>query len=130
MSLIHQPHDKFFKETMGDPDTAEDFLLNYLPEDILQLIDLDNLAIQKDSFIDQDLQEAFSDLLYKTSIKGKEAYLYFLFDHKSYPYKTTALQLLKYMVNIWEQKVREKVISLPVIIPHPKIHTRLCIHTL
>ncbi len=117
MSLINRPHDRFFKETMGDTETAQDFLLNYLPDDILQIIDLDNLTIEKDSFIDHDLQESFSDLLYKTSIKGKEAYLYFLFDHKSYRYKNTALQLLKYMVNIWEQKVKEKAASLPVIIP-------------
>ncbi len=118
MSLINQPHDKFFKETMGDIETAHDFLTNYLPQDIIELIDLDNLSVQKDSFIEKELQEAFSDILYKTSIKGKETYLYFLFEHKSSFLKTTALQLLKYMVNIWEQKVdKEKFLTLPIIIP-------------
>ena len=118
MSLINRPHDKFFKETMQDVETAHDFLTNYLPKDILQLIDLDNLSLQKDSFIEKELQEAFSDILYKTSIKGQETYLYFLFEHKSTPFKTTALQLLKYMVRIWEQKIdKERAAALPIIIP-------------
>jgi len=118
MSLINRPHDKFFKETLSDAETARDFLMNYLPEDLLPLIDLDHLALQKDSFIEKKLQEAFSDLLYKTSIKGKETYLYFLFEHKSSLYKATALQLLKYMVNIWERKAdKEKAYALPVILP-------------
>ena len=118
MSLINQPHDKFFKEIMQNVETASSFLTNYLPEDILQIIDLKNLSLQKDSFIEKELQEAFSDILYKTSIRGKETYLYFLFEHKSTLFKTTALQLLKYMVRIWEQKVeKEKASYLPIIIP-------------
>ena len=118
MPLINHPHDRFFKETMQDLETAQDFLANYLPQDILQLIDLDSLSLQKDSFIEKELREAFSDILYKASIKGREAYLYFLFEHKSSLVKTTALQLLKYMVKIWEQKTdKEKAASLPIIIP-------------
>jgi len=118
MTLINQPHDKFFKEIMQNIETAHDFLKNYLPKDILPLIDLDNLFLQKDSFIEKELRETFSDILYKTSIKGKETYLYFLFEHKSTFFKTTALQLLKYMVRIWEQKVdKEKAAALPIVIP-------------
>ena len=59
---------------MQNIETASSFLTNYLPEDILQIIDLQNLSLQKDSFIEKELQEAFSDILYKTSIKGKETY--------------------------------------------------------
>ncbi len=118
MSFIQHPHDKFFKETIGDPDVAQDFLTNYLPKEILQIIDLERLSLEKDSFIDQELEEAYSDLLYKTRINGKEGYLYFLFEHKSYQVPGLALQLLKYMVKIWEQKAKENNTGgLPVIIP-------------
>ncbi|WP_083996202.1 Rpn family recombination-promoting nuclease/putative transposase [Desulfosporosinus acididurans] len=34
----------------------------------------------------------------------KDGYLYLLFEHKSYPSPKRALQLLKYILNIWEQK--------------------------
>ena len=118
MSLIQNPHDRFFKETMTDPHIAQDFFTNYLPADLLHVIDLKNLALEKDSFIDQGLEEAYSDLLYKTHIQGKVGYLYFLFEHKSYQDPETPLQLLKYMVKIWEQKPnKKKAGGLPVIVP-------------
>ncbi|MEV9641495.1 Rpn family recombination-promoting nuclease/putative transposase [Mammaliicoccus sciuri] len=37
---IQNPHDKFFKESMGNAEVAKDFLANYLPESVLQIIDL------------------------------------------------------------------------------------------
>lgn len=38
---------------MSNIDTAKDFMLNYLPKDILKIIDLDSLSLEKDSFIDE-----------------------------------------------------------------------------
>ncbi|SKB01330.1 Rpn family recombination-promoting nuclease/putative transposase [Sporosarcina newyorkensis] len=37
---IQNPHDKFFKESMGNAEVAKDFLANYLPKSVLQIIDL------------------------------------------------------------------------------------------
>jgi len=95
---------------------AKDFLNNYLPENIIKVIDVDTLEPQKDSFINEELQEGFSDLLFKASINKREGYIYFLFEHKSYSSKDIALQLLRYMVEIWETKIKkEKSDKLPVI---------------
>ena len=104
MNIINNPHDKFFKETMSDLATAQDFMKNYLPKEILEIINLDVLTLEKDSNIDEELEEQFSDLLFKTTIHGKEAYIYFLFEHKSYLSPRIALQLLKSMVKILDQK--------------------------
>lgn len=115
---IQNPHDKFFKETFGNVEVAKDFLNNYLPQNIIKLIDIDTLQPQKDSFINEELQEGFSDLLFKVDINKKEGYIYFLFEHKSYISKDIAFQLLKYMIEIWESKTKkEKTYELPVIIP-------------
>lgn len=65
MSLIYNPHDKFFKETFGDVGTARSFLENYLPQEVWTLVDLKTVLPQKDSYIDQELQESFSDLLFQ-----------------------------------------------------------------
>ncbi|MDD2235434.1 MAG: Rpn family recombination-promoting nuclease/putative transposase, partial [Desulfitobacteriaceae bacterium] len=44
--------------------------------------------------------------------------MYFLFEHKSYQSPLTALQLLKFMIAIWELKTnKEKQKKLPIIIP-------------
>jgi len=118
MSNINNPHDKFFKETLTDLETSKDFIKNYLPAELLNIINLDKLQIEKDSFIDEKLEEVFSDLLYKVEIQDQEGYLYFLFEHKSYYSSKTALQLLKYMLRIWETKFKEgQENKLPIIIP-------------
>ncbi|WP_422674112.1 Rpn family recombination-promoting nuclease/putative transposase [Caldifermentibacillus hisashii] len=44
----------------------------------------------------------------------KYGYLYFLFEHKSYPDKGISLQLLKYMVEIWEAKIKKTRASEPL----------------
>ncbi|MCX7951838.1 MAG: Rpn family recombination-promoting nuclease/putative transposase [Clostridiales bacterium] len=115
---LQNPHDKFFKETFSNLEVAKDFIQNYLPESIVKIIDLDTLELQKDSFINEKLQEVFSDMLFRVSINNNDAYIYFLFEHKSYISKQTALQLLKYMVEIWEMNIKkEGVGKLPIIIP-------------
>lgn len=115
---IQTPHDSFFKETMGKVEVAEDFLNNYLPESIKDIVDTGNLEPQKDSFIDKELNETFADMLFKTNIYGEEGYIYFLFEHKSYTSKNVSLQFFKYMTSIWDAKVKnEKRDELPVILP-------------
>lgn len=115
---LQNPHDKMFKETLGDVETAKHFLTHYLPQSILQVLDIDTLEPQKDSFINPELQENFSDLLFKVNIGKQQGYLYLLFEHKSYSDKGTAFQLLKYMVEIWDAKRnKEKAKALPIIIP-------------
>ncbi|WJY26389.1 Rpn family recombination-promoting nuclease/putative transposase [Sporosarcina trichiuri] len=115
---IQNPHDKFFKEILGNVTVAKDFLHHYLPQNIMQVIDVNTLEPHKDSFINEDLQESFSDLLFKVDINQKEGFIYFLFEHKSYSSKETAFQLLKYMIEIWEAKMKkEEANELPMIIP-------------
>ena len=81
---LQNPHDKFFKESLGNVETAKDFIANYLPKQVLQVLDVNTLMPQKDSFINPELEENFSDLLFKIDILNKEGYLYLLFEHKSY----------------------------------------------
>ncbi|MDQ2087085.1 Rpn family recombination-promoting nuclease/putative transposase [Herbivorax sp. ANBcel31] len=115
---IQNPHDKFFKETFSNTAVAKDFMKNYLPKSIINIVDIDTLEPQKDSFINEDLQEVFSDMLFRVNINKREGYIYFLFEHKSYIGKNISFQLLKYMIEIWESKIKkEKADELPMIIP-------------
>ena len=126
MSDINNVHDKFFKKNMSDKSTVRNMLQNYLPEQILNLINLDNMELEKDTMIEEELENVFSDLIYKVSLNGNEAYLYFLFEHKSYPYRKIALQLLKYIRAIWDLKMKQgKKKKLPLIIPIVFYHGRV-----
>jgi len=44
-------------------------------------------------------------------------YIYILFEHKSYNDPRVLLQLLKYILRIWEEKYNTKTNKLPIIIP-------------
>ncbi len=118
MDIIKRPHDKFFKEIFGNTEVMKDFLQNYLPAEILDITDINNLTLENNSFIDEELNENYSDLLFKTGINEKESYIYLLFEHKSYLSPYTPLQMLKYMVKIWDSKINKaKSSKLPLIIP-------------
>lgn len=118
MSIISNPHDHFFKETFGDVEVVKQFAKHYIPERFLRIIDINTLAPLKDSFVQDELVSAYSDLLFSIRIGNREGYVYFLFEHKSYPENDVALQLLGYMTEIWKQARRkENIRKLPYILP-------------
>ena len=61
METLNNPHDKFFKEVMGQREIARDFLMNYLPTETARFIDFNTISPEKDSFIEKELQEFFSE---------------------------------------------------------------------
>lgn len=71
-------------------------------------MDFKTLKISKDTFVDKKNRKNASDILYEIAINKEKTYLYLLFEHKSYDYKFTALQLLRYMYNIWELDIKQK----------------------
>ncbi len=112
----NNPHDKFVQETLDKKDNAVSFVKNYLPEEIREVINIDSLEVKKDKFVSEELDEYYSDLLYKLDINGKDGYIYLLFEHKSYQDKDIGLQLLKYLLKIWDKKRKDDQ-KLPVVIP-------------
>ena len=123
---ISNPHDSLFKAMMSREEIAKDFFHNHLPEGLAKLIDVDSLEIRKDSFVEKELKQFYSDILYQVSFKGGKGYIYLLFEHQSKPYRLIAFRLLRYMVKIWEQELRAEpaLVSLPPIIPLVLYHGR------
>ncbi|MEW6349294.1 MAG: Rpn family recombination-promoting nuclease/putative transposase [Thermodesulfobacteriota bacterium] len=118
ISDITSPHDRFFKEVFSRPEVAEDFLLHVLPVRVSSLIRPGTFRLRKDSFVDTNLREYFSDLLYQVDFKEDgRGFLYILFEHKSHPSSDIAFQLLRYMTRIWEYAAKESGGSLPPVFP-------------
>ncbi len=119
MKKVMNPHDSFFRETFGRKEIASEYLRWHLPSELVAQIDFESLTISKDSFVEKELRSHFSDLLYRVHHSQGNLYLYLLFEHKSYPDPWVGLQLLRYMVKVWElcrkQKPLEK--KLPAVIP-------------
>jgi len=112
---IDNPHDKFFRVSLGDAETIKEFLELKLPEEIKKDMDFDTLTEKPTSYLDEGMNDLFSDLVFTVDLKGEtKGYVVNLFEHKSSVKYDASLQLLKYMVRIWDE-VDDKV--LPVIIP-------------
>lgn len=120
MSKINNIHDTLFKETLSRKELAADFLRNYLPKEITEHIRMDTLSISKDSFVDREQIEHFSDLLYEVSFSNdRTGFVYFLFEHKSNDDRFAVLQVLRYLLEIWELYLKQHsdAVDLPLIIP-------------
>ena len=122
--LVHNPHDRFFKRIFSDIRIARDFLWNYLPQEAVEIVDLDYLIPENNSHVDENLRESLSDMLYKTKIKGQDGYIYILMEHKSYIEGKVIFQLLRYITSIWEEKYDPKTKKVPIIIPMVIYHGR------
>jgi predicted transposase/invertase (TIGR01784 family) len=124
MAELTNPHDRFFKDLLAHPEAARDFLIHYLPANVVALLEFSDFELAKNSFVDVELREYFSDLLFKVRTKAQtDVYIFILFDHKSHPAATVAFQLLRYMVRIWEQQLREQGSLwpiLPMVVYHGK----------
>jgi len=112
---ITNPHDKFFKETFSVQGNVIDFLQGTLPKDILKKLDLSALTLDSNTYIDEELKEHFSDMVYSCVCKNTELKIALLFEHKSYPVAYPHLQLLKYLLKIWGTNVKQGVSLTPVI---------------
>jgi predicted transposase/invertase (TIGR01784 family) len=130
MTNLNNPHDSFFQETFGRKEIAADFLDKYLPNAIKERVNLETLTICKDSFVDKELRNHFSDILYtvkqNVGAENQNIHIYLLFEHKSYPDPWVSLQLLRYLIRIWEyfRKQNPKIKKLPLVVPLVLYHGR------
>ena len=123
-SKLPTPHNNFFQYALSHPAAARNLIEMHLPADLVQILDLDSLELQKDSFVDDELRDSFSDMLYSIRLSGQdlsgqdgepvEGQVYLLLEHKSQSDPMTCFQLLRYIVRIWEQRLRKGQSLCPV----------------
>lgn len=100
------PHDAFFKQYLSHPQVAADFLRRHLPAAVAEVLDLTQLVLVKDAFVDERLRSHFSDLVYRTvTTTQTPVAIALLFEHKSYPDEWVDFQILRYQVNLWQQEL-------------------------
>ena len=114
---LNNPHDKFFKGAMGMISIARPMLVKYLPKDLLDKLDLDTLEIDPNSYINDELKETFSDIVWSCRIKNshKQRKIAFLFEHKSYKPDYPHFQLIDYQRNSWKMQIAAKQKPVPIL---------------
>ena len=79
-------HDAFFKLVLSDQTLAGLFLREHLPPEVAGLLELELPERIPSSFVDDELRQHHSDLLFRVHLKaGREAFAYVLMEHKSSP---------------------------------------------
>ena len=122
---ITNAHDQFFRTAMGYKRVAQDFLKAWLPTDLCQKVNFEQLEMQPRSHINDIRKESAVDVLFKTMIENHEAYIYLLLEHQSTPDPLMPFRILKYMCNIIDHHLQThdgKKIPLiyPLVIYHGK----------
>ena len=70
--VVHNPHDHFFKYTFAQQEHAQEFMETILPTDILDRLLLTKMQLKSGSYIDEKLEEHFSDILYDVPLHTTE----------------------------------------------------------
>lgn len=117
-SILHQPHDAFFRKSMSDLRVAKDFFLQHLPQVLQKQIDWATLKLQNATFLDEHLKRSAADMLYQVTLNGNPAYLYLLCEHTSEPDSELPFRIVKYMIRVIQQHLAQHPNDpLPVVYP-------------
>lgn len=119
--MAENAHDKFFKDNFSRQDIARAFVEETFPASLLEKLRLDTFTLSNASYIDTTLEEYFADIVYTCQYGAQSVQIAILFEHKSYKETYPHFQLLRYLLNSWEQARKQKqppTLLIPVIIYH------------
>ncbi|MDE0343382.1 MAG: Rpn family recombination-promoting nuclease/putative transposase [Deltaproteobacteria bacterium] len=106
---IEHPHDRLFRAVFSDAAEAAGLLQAAVPRELRENVDWDSLWLVEGTFVDDDLRQSESDLLFEADY-GKATNrlrLYLLFEHQSTPDVWMRYRLLKYCCRIWDADLRD-----------------------
>ncbi|MBW5879332.1 Rpn family recombination-promoting nuclease/putative transposase, partial [Yersinia enterocolitica] len=111
------PHDATFRQFLTQPDIARDFMELHLPAELRAICDLNTLKLESGSFVEDDLRQYFSDVLYSVKTTEGEGYVHVLIEHQSSPDKHMAFRLIRYAVAAMQRHLDAGHKKLPLVIP-------------
>uniref|UniRef100_UPI00047E2C0E Rpn family recombination-promoting nuclease/putative transposase n=1 Tax=Arsenophonus nasoniae TaxID=638 RepID=UPI00047E2C0E len=96
---------------------AKDFFDIWLPDEIKALCDLESLKVESGSFIDSEMKNYQSDILYSVSTTKGSGYIYVLIEHQSTPDKLIAWRLMRYSLAAMQKHLEDGNKQLPLVFP-------------
>lgn len=110
-------HDATFRQFLTQPDIARDFMEIHLPAELRAVCDLSTLKLESGSFVEDDLRQYFSDVLYILKTTAGDGYIHVLVEHRSTPDKHMAFRLIRYAVAAMQRHLEAGHKKLPLVIP-------------
>ena len=93
-------HDALIRKALENPIVAKEFFEMHLPKEIKAMFSSHTLKMEKESFVEANLQHSISDILFSAKFKDDTGYLWVLLEHQSTPDHFMAFRLFKYMTDI------------------------------
>ncbi|MEO0414519.1 MAG: Rpn family recombination-promoting nuclease/putative transposase, partial [Verrucomicrobiota bacterium] len=122
---IQNPHDRFVRGYFSDPATAKGLLEVNLPSALAKALDLDQITVENSHFVDEQLREFESDLLFRIPRKDRaevsDAYVYILWEHQRQRDSWMVLRMWIYLAMIYKSFIDDGRIDsgarLPFVYP-------------
>lgn len=76
-------HDEIIRSAFANPIVAKEFFEMHLPQHVKSILLLDTLKMEKDSFIEANLKNSISDILFSAKFGNKTGCLFLLLEHQS-----------------------------------------------
>jgi len=111
------PHDATFRQFLSQPDIARDFMELHLPAELRAICDLSTLKLESGSFVEDDLRQYFSDILYSLKTINGDGYIHVLVEHQSTPDRHMAFRLMRYAMAAMHRHLEAGHKQLPLVIP-------------
>ncbi len=115
MNDIHQPHDKFFKQIIANKENVKSLIEFTLDKSLLAHIDLNSITPIDTQRISKKYKQLYMDAAFHVKLKDQDAQVYFLIEHKSESQKFTPLQILSYMLAVWDYDEKNNKDFEPII---------------
>ncbi len=117
--MAYNPHDALVKRGFSEVENAAGELRVVLPASLVAAMDFATLKLEPGSFVDEELAQSHTDLLYSVELEGREAFVYLLFEHQSTVDALMVFRLLCYACRIWERWLADHpgATRLPAVIP-------------
>jgi predicted transposase YdaD len=130
--VTRSPHDALFKASFESPRNAAALFRQVLPPELVDVIDWETIQREAGSFVDPELASRHTDLLFSVQLRHRgirekedtRLLLYLLVEHQSTNDPDMPLQMLVYLVRIWEAYQKLHGAPLPIIIPAVVSHAQ------
>jgi predicted transposase/invertase (TIGR01784 family) len=121
---IANPHDAFFRKFLTRAEVARDFLQIHLPADIAEKCAWDTLSMEASSFVEPDLRQYYSDIVYRMRIGSSAGYISCVLEHQSTPYRLMAFRMARYALAVMQHHIDQGNKRLPLVVPVLFYHGR------
>ncbi|BCS82115.1 Rpn family recombination-promoting nuclease/putative transposase [Anaerocellum diazotrophicum] len=110
-------HDSTFKLLFENPKDIYLLLSKIINYSWANEIRESSIEIKKTNYITKEFSQVEADVVAKARLKDRDVYFYILIENQSTVAKDMPERLLRYMISIWAEEIRNGVEKLPAIIP-------------